>query len=106
MPIDLRQLSTGQSNTETRKTSNDSSPVSEKHPTESANTNTQQDSVELSDKSQLVTTLLNKIASQPEVNESRVAALKSSIASGEFSVSADKIASKILALDDGLRKLT
>ena len=111
MPIDLRQISTGQSEkgtarTNSSATSSADNALAENKTSESANKNTQQDSVVLSDKSQLVSTLLTEISARPQVNESRVAALKSSIASGEFSVSADKIASNILSLDDGLRKLT
>ena len=106
MPIDIRQISTGQSDKGTSRTNNSSTNLIETNPNESAKINAQQDSVVLSDKSQLVSTLLTEISARPEVNESRVAALKSSIASGEFSVSADNIASKILSLDDGLRKLT
>lgn len=106
MPIDLRQISTGQSEKGTSRTNNSSAPLNANKPSEPVNTSTQQDSVVLSDKSQLVSTLLTEISARPEVNESRVAALKSSIASGEFSVSADKIASKMLTLEDGLRKLT
>ena len=105
MPIDLRHITTGQSDAGTRRTNSSSESVTAKEGQASAKSVAQQDSVELSGKALLVQSLLNEIAASPEVNNSRVEQLRSSIASGEFSVSADKIASKLLLLDDGLRKL-
>jgi len=106
MPIDLRQINTGQPGAGTKRADQSSENVSSKDDSGSEKAVTQQDSVELSGKAQLVKSLISEMSSQPEVNESRVAELRASIASGEFSVSADKIASKMLALDDGLRKLS
>ncbi|MCP4411497.1 MAG: flagellar biosynthesis anti-sigma factor FlgM, partial [Gammaproteobacteria bacterium] len=52
-----------------------------------------------------VQSLISDLSSSPEVDQSRVEQIRASIASGEFSVSADKVASKMLALEVGLRKL-
>ena len=106
MPIDLRQINTGQSGAQARRTNNSSADASSGGKSNSVNTNAQQDSVELSDKAQLVKSLLSELSSRSEVNGSRVEQIKTSIASGEFTVSADKIAGKMLALDVGLRKLS
>lgn len=106
MPIDLRQITTGQTGTGTRRAENTSESSNARKDNGSANASVQQDSVELSGKSQLVKSLLSEIASRPEVNSSRVEQIKNSIASGNFSVSADKIATKMMALDNGLRKLS
>ena len=106
MPIDLRQITTGQSGAQAKRANNSSANASPDGKSNSVNTNAQQDSVELSDKAQLVKSLLSELSSRSEVNGSRVEQIKTSIASGEFTVSADKIASKMLALDVGLRKLS
>jgi len=105
MPIDLRQINVGQPGTEARKAENATDAAGKGTP-QSAQTNSQPDSVELSDKAQHVQSLLSDLSSLPEVNESRVEQLRTSIASGEFSVSADKIASKMLDLETGLRALS
>ncbi len=108
MPIDFRHIGTGQAGqagNEARKTEKVSSADSNAHSTESKSGNALLDSVELSGKVSLVNSLIEELASRPVVNESRVEQLRTSIASGEFTVSADKIATKIIALDDGLRNL-
>jgi len=106
MPIDIRQITTGQAGAGTRRTDNSTSnQVSADGKSNTVATTTQQDSVELSDKAQLVKSLLSDLSSRSQVNQSRVEQIRTSIASGEFSVSADKIASKMLDLDLGLRKL-
>ena len=106
MPIDFRQITTGQSGAETKRADNSSSKVSSEDKSQSVNTNAPHDSVELSDKAQLVQSLISDMSSSSEVNQPRVEQIRASIASGEFSVSADKIANKMLDLDIGLRKLS
>ena len=105
MPIDLRQIATGQAGTETKKAAHSDDSNVSKEASNNAASATQQDSLELSDQSQLVQALISDLSNRPIVNESKVETLRNSIASGEFSVSADKIASSMLALEAGLRKL-
>jgi len=105
MPIDVRQITTGQTGPGARRTESSSDQVSSESKSGSAHATVQQDSIELSNKSQLVTSLLSDLANKPEVNQSRVEQVRASIASGEFSVSADKIANNMLNLEVGLRKL-
>ncbi len=105
MPIDLRQITTGHTGPGARRAENASGPTSSENKSANTNTVAQQDSVELSDKSQLITSVISDLSSRPEVNQSRVEQVRASIASGDFSVSAEKIASKMLDLEVGLRKL-
>ncbi len=105
MPIDFRQINTGQTDTGARRAEKSSSKAVADENTGTVNVNAQQDSVELSNKAQLVQSLISDLSSSPEVDQSRVEQIRASIASGEFSVSADKVASKMLALEVGLRKL-
>ena len=107
MPIDLKQITTGHAGSEARRAKNSSdNSLADGKPGSVNNNIAQQDSVELSDKAQQVKSLLSDISSMPEVNQSRVEQLRNAIASGNFSVSADKIAGKMLALENGLRKLS
>ena len=105
MPIDVRQINTGQNDTGTERTSSSSDSVPEENKSQSVTTGKQHDSLELSDKAQLVQSLISDLSTASEVNQSRVEQIKSSIASGEYSVSADKITAKMLDLELGLRKL-
>ncbi|MCP3673727.1 MAG: flagellar biosynthesis anti-sigma factor FlgM [Gammaproteobacteria bacterium] len=105
MPIDLRQITTGQTGPGARRAENASDPTSSENKSANANTVAQQDSVELSDKSHLISSIISDLSSRPEVNQSRVEQVRASIASDDFSVSAEKIASKMLDLEVGLRKL-
>ena len=105
MPIDLKQINTGQVGTNTRKANASSDVSTNQAESRSANNVVQQDSVELSNKSQLINSLLSELSTKPEVNESKVEQLRNSIASGEYTVSAEKIASKLLTLDFGHRNL-
>ncbi len=105
MPIDLRHINSGQTEPGARRTKKSSTAVVVEK-SDSVNVNAQQDSVELSDKAQLVQSLISDLSSRPEVNQSRVEQLRTSIASGEFSVSANRVADNILAFEDGLRKLS
>ena len=106
MPIDLKQINTGQIGANTRKANSSSDVASNPNESRSANNVPQQDSVELSSKSQRINSLLSDLSTKPEVNKSKVEQLRNSIASGEYSVSADKIASKLLNLDFGHRNLS
>ena len=106
MPIDLKQINTGQVGANTRRANNSSEVNVNQNESRSASNTIQQDSVALSDKSQLINSLLSDLSTKPEVNESKVEQLRNSIASGEYSVSADKIASKLLTLDFGHRKIS
>ena len=105
MPIDFRQINTGQTEAGTKRAEKTSSETVVDEKSGSVNVSAQQDSVELSNKAQLVQSLISDLSSQPEVDQSRVEQVRSSIASGEFSVSADQVANKILALEVGLREL-
>ncbi len=106
MPIDIKQINTGQTDAGAGRAEKSSSETATDEKPGSVNVNAQQDSIELSNKAQLVQSLLSDLSSQPEVNQSRVEQLRTSIASGEYSVSADQVAGKMLALEDGLRKLS
>lgn len=106
MPIDLRQINTSQAGANTKGANNSLDVAKENGESKSANNVANQDSVELSSKSQLVSSLLKEISNQPEVNASKVDELRNSIASGEYTVSADKVANKLLTLDFGHRKLS
>jgi negative regulator of flagellin synthesis FlgM len=106
MPIDLKQINTGQVGANTRRANNSSEVNVSQNESRSANNAAQPDSVELSSKSQLINSLLSDLSTKPEVNKSKVEQLRNSIASGEYSVSADKIASKLLTLDFGHRNIS
>ena len=106
MPIDLRQLTTGQTGASNqgkavaRDDQRPSSPAKESSQVGST------DSVEVSEKARLVGQLLSDLSAKPEVDSAKVDRIKNAIASGEFTVSADSIAAKILQVDNGLRKLS
>ena len=106
MPIDLKQINPGQVGANTRRANSSSEVNVNQNESRSANNAAQSDSVELSSKSQLVNSLLSDLSIKPEVNQSKVEQLRNSIASGEYSVSADKIASKLLTLDFGHRNIS
>ncbi len=108
MPIDFRQINTGQTESSTKRTEKTSPTTAsgDKSGSDSVDVNAQHDSVELSNKAQLVQSLISDLSTRPEVNQTRVEQIRASIASGEFSVSADQVASKMLALEVGLRKLS
>ncbi|MFT5452018.1 MAG: negative regulator of flagellin synthesis FlgM [Enterobacterales bacterium] len=106
MPIDLKQINTGQVGANTKRAGSSSDVTGNPSEPRSANNVAPQDSVELSDKSQLISSLLSDLSTKPEVNESKVERLRNSIASGEYSVSADKLASKLLTLDFGHRNIS
>jgi negative regulator of flagellin synthesis FlgM len=105
MPIDLRQLTTGQTGA-----SNQGKAVARDNQaqakTPSPDNSTSSDSVQVSDKARLVGKLIQDLSAKPEVDSEKVEKLKTAIASGEFSVSTSKVASKMLQLEDGLRKLS
>ena len=106
MPIDLKQINAGQVGANTRRANNSSEVNVNQNESRSANNAAKSDSVELSSKSQLINSLLSDLSTKPQVNESKVEQLRNSIASGEYSVSADKIASKLLTLDFGHRNIS
>lgn len=61
------------------------------------------DSVVLSDKAKVVQSLISEISQPPKANSKRIEALRTAIASGEYSVTAEKIATKLLDIDFGYR---
>ena len=110
MPIDLRQINSAQTDRSAQKANNASDKALEGQANKLASSSdnatnkaVSPDTLELSAQSQLVGSLISKISAQPEVNQTRVEQLRTSIASGEYTVSPDKIASKLLTLDFGLR---
>ncbi len=56
-----------------------------------------QDRTTFSSKSQSVQSLVNQALSSPEIRQDRVQSLKSSIASGDYKVDANKIAGAIIS---------
>ena len=61
------------------------------------------DKVVLSDKAQEVQSLIAGISTPPPLNQERLEAIKTAIDSGTFSVSAESIANKLVAIDFGNR---
>ena len=61
------------------------------------------DSVVLSDKAKVVQSLISEISQPPQTDPQRLEALRSAIASGEYSVTAEKLATKLLDIDFGYR---
>ncbi len=60
----------------------------------------QQDSVALTDTAKSLANVEQHLASLPEVNRARVDQLKQSINEGTYAVNSEKIAAKILAMED------
>ena len=61
------------------------------------------DSVVLSDKAKIVQSLISEISQPPQTDPQRLEALRTAIASGEYSVTAEKLATKLLDIDFGYR---
>ena len=61
------------------------------------------DSVVLSDQAKVVQSLISEISQPPKTDPQRLEALRTAIASGEYSVTAEKIATKLLDIDFGYR---
>ena len=57
------------------------------------------DSVQLSDESQLLSRLHSEIKNMPEIDEAKVAELRTKIEAGEYGPDAQSIAAKILGMD-------
>ena len=57
------------------------------------------DQVQLSDESQLLSKLHEEIKSLPEIDEAKVAELRARIEAGDYDVSGEAIAAKILGMD-------
>ena len=68
---------------------------------DAANQANSTDTVFLSDKAQEVQNLISSISQPPASNQERLEAIRTAIDSGTFSVSAETVASKILAIDFG-----
>jgi negative regulator of flagellin synthesis FlgM len=60
---------------------------------------TSSDQVELSDQLQTLKALEGQLASLPDVDEERVAAIKSAIESGQYTIDNAQVADKILSAD-------
>jgi len=60
---------------------------------------TSSDQVELSDQLQTLKALEGRLASLPDVDEERVAAIKSAIESGQYTIDNTQVADKILSAD-------
>ena len=61
------------------------------------------DSVVLSDKAKIVQSLISEISQPPQTDPQRLESLRAAIASGEYSVTAEKLATKLLDIDFGYR---
>ena len=61
------------------------------------------DKVVLSDRAQVVQAAVSEISQPPKPNAERIEALRAAINSGQYSVSAESIASKLLTIDFGIR---
>ncbi|MBT8448765.1 MAG: flagellar biosynthesis anti-sigma factor FlgM [Gammaproteobacteria bacterium] len=61
------------------------------------------DSVVLSDKAKVVQSLISEISQPPKTDSQRIDALRATIASGDYSVTAEQIATKLLDIDLGYR---
>ena len=61
------------------------------------------DSVVLSDQAKVVQSLISEISQPPKADSQRIETLRAAIASGDYSVTAEKIASKLLDIDFGYR---
>ncbi len=64
-----------------------------------ANSSQQSDTVDISSMSDKLHALKQKIDSTPEINSSKVESIKKQIASGEYPIDAERIASKFIDLE-------
>lgn len=99
MSINLTGLSASQLNS-SRAQNNDSGQSSKGVSVQGAGTAPQGDTVKISDAAQSLKGIATSLAGAPEVDSDRVAAIKAAIADGSYSINADKIAEKMLQMDE------
>lgn len=102
MAIDFRNISSNQTDATNKRTAPDSATNQQQEAPAQVSTSSQ-DTVVLSDKAQVVQSLISEISEPPKTDPARIEALRSAIDSGTYTVSAENIASKLLTIDFGIR---
>lgn len=103
MSINFRNISSDQTGATSRGNSDRTPQETQGQAVSNTAKSTASDQVVLSSKAQEVRSLIAELAQPPQSNSQRIEALKTAINSGNYSVSADKIASKMLTIDFGYR---
>jgi len=105
MSIDLKNITANQTDSTANRTASRSTSDqgTDTTPANAGQSSAPQDSVVLSDQAQVVQSLISTLSQAPESDTQRIEQLRNAINSGEYSVSAEKIASKMLTLDFGHR---
>jgi len=102
MAIDIRNVNTSAGRTAQSK---NSGKVSSEGSGPSGNASaTAQDAVNLTGQAQQIDKIVSRLKDLPVSNESRVAEIKEAIANGEYQVDADRVASKLIDFESGMRK--
>lgn len=102
--MDIKQLGTaGQSAVDNRRTDKLDNPATTRQPAEAPRTQRQPPELEVSPEAKAVGKALAQVASLPDVDLAKVERIKAAIEQGRYSVSADRIAEKMLRFEDNLK---
>lgn len=102
MTIDINSVGNGQIKTaDNRKMEQSESQKTTNNPEQSSPS---KDSVALTDRAKDLQALQTKIAESPVVDTEKVASIKQAIAEGNYQINADKLAEKLLDLDEQISK--
>ncbi|WP_111496345.1 MULTISPECIES: flagellar biosynthesis anti-sigma factor FlgM [Marinobacter] len=104
MSVNFNGVGPGHVNTKTNQNvSEQSAPKSPSTPTEQARTQSSQpDSVSLSSQARDLKKLEEQMNSYPEVDDERVEQIKAALADGSYKVDAEKLAQKMLDMDQSI----
>jgi negative regulator of flagellin synthesis FlgM len=103
MTIDFRNIQSNQPDATSKQSATSTAPETKSQASESSSTPVKQDTVVLSNQAQVIQSVVAEISQPPSSNPERIEALRNAINSGEFTVSAESIASKMLSIDFGNR---
>lgn len=103
--MDIKQLGTsGQPAVDNRRADKaDAAPTTPRQPPVAQAPARQPPEVEVSAEAKAIGTALAKVGSQPNFDQAKVDRVKSAIEQGRYSVSAERVAAKLLRFEDGLK---
>lgn len=104
MSVDFNGIGPGQVNTKTSSTTTDKgAQKSPATPTEQARTQgSRPDNVSLSSQARDLKKLEERLDSYPEVDDNRIEQIKSALADGSYKIDAEKLAQKMLDMDESI----
>ena len=103
MTIDFRNIQSNQPDATNKQSAPSAASENNSQASESSTTPVAQDTVVLSNQAQVIQSVVAEISQPPATNPERIEALRNAINSGDYTVSAESIASKMLSIDFGNR---